>query len=161
MNRGPVFRARQRLVVAVLALVCGGPGVGADDGASSPVDALTDVEIDRFVAEPSALKECTTTLMRPAPIRFRASVKQYPHPREVVYLYRVLGFVPMEPRPEVNHRMFVTTPDGHIMPVYVAEPAVEPIRAGLAEGGRTVRFYGYPMYNNSKGPAIRVTRFGR
>lgn len=74
-------------------------------------------------------------------------------------MYQVLNFFPMNPRPVVNHRMFVTTPGGYIMPVYVEDQAVKTIRDGLKEDGKTVRFIGYHMYNYSKGPAILVTGF--
>ncbi|MDZ7753602.1 MAG: hypothetical protein U5S82_18645 [Gammaproteobacteria bacterium] len=121
--------------------------------------AFKHVDIDRFVAAERPIKEGTTSLLPPAPIRFVARVKQHPHPRKAEYLYRVLAFFPMDPRPEVNHRMFVTTPGGHIMPVYVEERTAAAIRDGLGEEGRRVAFHGYHMYNYSKGPAILVTGY--
>jgi len=145
--------ARAHLVLCLAAGLFGGPSPAAE------ADEFIPIDIDAFVAEQRSMTQGTTSLLPPSPVRFVARLKQYPQPRKVEYLYQVLEFFPMDPRPEVKHRMFVTTPGGHILPVYVDDKAVEAIRNGLKEGGAEASFYGYHMYNYSKGPAILVTGF--
>lgn len=150
------------LLLSVLAIMIYGSAATAKTQQMLPgnADAFRFVDIDRFVGEQKPMKKGTTSLMKPAPIRFQATVKRYPEERLVSYMYTVLDFFPMDPRPKVNHRMFVTTPGGHIMPVYVEDSLVMPIKQWLDEEGDQVSFYGYHMYNYSKGPAIMLTGFG-
>ncbi len=117
------------------------------------------IDIDHYVATQRPSEAGTTVMIKPRPVSFSAAVKQYPRSREVTYLYTVLDFFPLDPRPEVGHRMFVTTPQGHIMPLYVEGSLVDKIKHQLSEGGDYVAFYGYHVYNYSKGPAILVTGF--
>ncbi len=147
--------AKALLSLCLAAWLFGGPSPNA------AADDFIPIDIDAFVAEQRPMTQGTTSLLPPSPVRFVARLKQYPQPRKVEYLYQVLEFFPMDPRPEVNHRMFVTTPGGHILPVYVDDRAVEGIRDDLKEEGAEASFYGYHMYNYAKGPAILVTGFQR
>lgn len=146
------------LSLAILAIIVEGAAISKRPDQTLTV-TFKPIDIDRFVAEQRPTREGSTSLMQPSPVIFEAGIKQYPHKRKVTYMYTVLEFFPMAPRPEVNHRMFVTTPGGHIMPVYVDDSIVESIKRRLKEGGKRVSFYGYHMYNYSKGPAILVTGF--
>lgn len=119
------------------------------------------IDIDHYVAVKRSRTKGKTLLIQPDPISFIGSVKQHPHPRKVSYLYEALAIYPMEPLPVVAHRMFMTTPKGHIMPLYVEKAAVEKIKQQLKEDGETVRFFGYHMFSYYKGPAIMVTSFSK
>lgn len=151
------------IAVALLALVLLGlpdrPGAQAAPTTDATDVGFSQVDIDAYVEGQRPLKKGTTLLLQPRPVGFIASLKQYPAERQVRYLHEVLDMFPMEPRPEVRHRMFVTTPGGHIMPVYVEHSQVARIREQLKEDGEVVRFFGYHLYNYSKGPAILVTGF--
>ena len=153
-----LLAASAGLLFAILGIIVQG-AVTSTYPHDNPAEEFKPIDIDRFVVEQRPAKKGSTSLMRPSPVIFEASIKQYPHKRKVTYMYTVLEFFPMDPHPEVNHRMFVTTPGGHIMPVYVEDNAVDSIKRRLKEEGRRVSFYGYHMYNYSKGPAILVTGF--
>lgn len=135
-------------------------GFNADAGQTSVIRGeFMTVDIDHFVQTQRPQKKGTNSLIKPKPVRFLATVKQYPKQRKVEYMYRVLEFFPMDPVPEVNHRMFLTTPKGYVMPVYVEDGIANKISNNLEEEGGLIRFFGYHMYNYSKGPAILVTGF--
>ena len=141
------------LLVAWVALAAAPPATVADE------PSFRHVDIDRYIERMKPRKQGTRELFRPVPVTFDASVKQHPHPRKVQYLYTVLDIFPLEPRPQVNHRMFVTTPGGRIIPVYVEDGLVERIRARLREDGQRTQFNAYHVYTYSKGPALLVVGF--
>ena len=124
-------------------------------------DTYTKIDIDKYAALQRPDRKGTTKIIRPKPVRFIATIKQHPKKRKVSYLYQALQFFPIDPRPEVNHRMFVTTPGGHIMPVYVEDGIVERVQKELPEEGPSASFYGFHVYNYSKGPAILLTGFDK
>ncbi|MCV6625704.1 MAG: hypothetical protein OIF38_06380 [Cellvibrionaceae bacterium] len=97
--------------------------------------------------------------MVPNNIRTRAKLKSYPEARKIKYLYTALAVMKVDPMPEVNHRMFIETKAGKIIPVYVDDNAVKAIKQGL-QLEQQAWFKGYHIYNYSKGPAIVIEAFG-
>lgn len=117
------------------------------------------IDIDSYADKHRPNKKGTIDIIRPREVTFSASVKQYPHSRDTSYFYEVLQFFPMEPQPKVNHRMFISTPQGKIIPVYVEDSLVPKIKKYLKEEGERVNFTGYHIYTYSKGPAFFITAF--
>lgn len=118
-----------------------------------------DIDIDRLVTTARPEKKGTSAFFQPSPVRFGARIKQEPIKRDVEYLYTALSFFPLDPEPKVSHRMFLDTPGGHPLPVYVEDSQVEGLtRLGV---GTAVIVSGWHVYNYSKGPAILVTGYER
>lgn len=144
-------------VLTALLLALAGLATAADAPPAEP--RYQDIDIDRLVATARPEKAGTSAIFRPMPVRFGARIKQEPRQRDVEYLYTALSFFPLDPVPEVSHRMFLDTPGGHPLPVYVDDSQVEGLaRLGV---GTAATFYGWHVYNYSKGPAILVTGFER
>lgn len=133
----------------------------ADEPPAAPPAApqYQDIDIDRLVTTARPEKKGTSAFFKPSPVRFSGRIKQGPRKRDVEYLYTALSFFPLDPKPQVSHRMFVETPGGHILPVYVDDSQV----AGLEKlgEGAAATFSGWHVYNYSKGPAILVVGFER
>lgn len=123
------------------------------------VAGFDEIDIDQYLLSERPTKAGTTLMIRPRPVSFRASIKQYPTERKVNYLYEVLQIFPITPEPNVQHRMFLSAPGGQIFPVYVEQGVVDSITKQLSEEGEPVVFLGYHIYTYSKGPAILVTDF--
>ncbi|AFL72261.1 hypothetical protein [Thiocystis violascens] len=118
-----------------------------------------DIDIDQLIKGARPEKKGTSAFFKPSPVRFGARIKQEPRKRDTDYLYTALSFFPLDPEPKVSHRMFVETPGGHILPVYVEDTQVEGIKR-LGEGTATL-FTGWHVYNYSKGPAILIVGYER
>lgn len=144
-------------VLTALLLALAGLAMAADEPPADPV--YQDIDIDYLVAVARPEKAGTSAFFQPAPVRFGARVKQGPRKRKVEYLYTALSFFPLDPEPKVSHRMFLDTPGGHPLPVYVDDSQVKRLKRLAA--GTPATFYGWHVYNYSKGPAILVTGFER
>lgn len=127
--------------------------------AEDTAPAYQDIDIDRLVATARPEKKGTSAFFKPSPVRFNGRIKQEPRKRNTEYLFTALSFFPLDPVPKVSHRMFIETPGGHILPVYVEDTQVEGIK-GLGEGTAVI-FTGWHVYNYSKGPAILVVGYER
>ena len=125
--------------------------------AAGPVEFVP-IDIDRYVATARPAKAGTRAIIRPSPVRFEGRLKQGPRPQKTDYLYTALGFFPLDPKPQVSQGMFVETPGGHVLPVYVDDTLLEPLKKHLAEG-QAASFRGWHVYTYSKGPAILVVGF--
>lgn len=115
----------------------------------------TGVNLDEYVASQRPMKEGTRTILPLDFIEFDAVVKRHPEEIKVKYLYSALSMIRVDPMPKVSHRMFVQSPDGKIIPVYVEDKAVPGIEARTTVDGEA-RLRGYRAYNYSKGPAIVI-----
>ncbi|MEM7210740.1 MAG: hypothetical protein AAF479_02435 [Pseudomonadota bacterium] len=113
------------------------------------------VNLDAFVTEKQVAKEGTREIIPPAGIRFTAAIKQVPDRIEAEYVYTALQLMKVDPLPAVNHRMFVETSEGKIIPVYVWDEAVS-IMNGKGVTGDQIELAGFHVYTYSKGPAIIV-----
>lgn len=118
-----------------------------------------DIDIDDLVARARPAKKGTSAFFQPSPVRFGARIKQEPRKRDTEYLYTALSFFPLDPEPKVSHRMFLDTPGGHPLPVYVEDSLVEGLKHLGA--GTAVIVTGWHVYNYSKGPAILITGYER
>ncbi len=114
------------------------------------------VNLDRFIETQRPMKPGTKTILPPRGVRFSATIKRHPEKITVKYLYTALSVMNVEPLPVVNHRMFVATDQGKVIPLYVEDRMVKAIRKHLPVE-RRVRFLGYHVYNYSKGPAIVIS----
>jgi glycosyltransferase involved in cell wall biosynthesis len=124
----------------------------ADQAGFRPVD------LDRFIDTERATADGKRVITMAAPISFEARLKRQPEPRTLRYVYTALELGGVNPLPVVEHRMFVESAAGRIIPVYVEKGAVDWIKADLRVDQRT-RFIGYHLYNYAQGPAILVTGY--
>lgn len=97
-------------------------------------------------------KEGTRDLIAPRPISFDAAVKQAPQEIKTDYLKEALTVLQVSPLPTINHRMFVETAEGRVLPVYVWDKVV----ANFSASEQPQRMVGYHVYTYAKGPAIVV-----
>lgn len=86
------------------------------------------------------------------PISFTAVIKEAPKEIATSYLGEAFGILGITPAPKVTYRMFVETPDGKVMPVYVWDQVVDDFTVDSTEH----QFLGFHIYTYSKGPAIVV-----
>lgn len=118
----------------------------------TPLEGRRLVDLDRFMAETQLKTPGTREIVNPAPIRFTAAIRQAPDRIEATYVYTALGVMKIDPMPAINHRMFVETASGAVIPVYVWDEAV----AHMTETQGPVELMGFHIYTYAKGPAIVV-----
>ena len=117
------------------------------------------IELDGFIVqEKNAIGKGGKVIKLANPISFNAKMKRYPEERQMSYIYKALEISGVSPMPEVNHRMFIESEEGRIIPVYVEKNVVEKLMKGLKVEGRA-KFIGYHVYSYAKGPAILVVDF--
>nr|WP_321465086.1 hypothetical protein [uncultured Desulfobulbus sp.] len=130
-------------------------------GQAAPVkeESFTRVELDTFIElEKHAAEKGKKLIKMARPVSFDARMKRLPEERQVTYVYKALELSGVSPLPEINHRMFVESSGGRIIPVYVEKNAVLKLNAGLKEEEKA-HFLGYHVYSYAKGPAILVVDF--
>jgi len=123
-------------------------------------NTFTHVDLDQFIETERTADKGKKVIRMGKPIIFEASLKQYPHKREMSYVFTALELSRFDPLPEVEYRMFVESKGGVIHPVYVENQLVQRIKDQLKEGDSTA-FVGYHLYNYTKGPAILIVDFSR
>ncbi|WP_309400855.1 hypothetical protein [Cerasicoccus maritimus] len=119
------------------------------------------VEFDELIAEAIAEVEKFNgqkTIKPALPVRFKAKKKRDPEAKEMAYVYTALEVAGVTPLPDIQHRMFVESDSGDIIPVYVEKSAAERLTAELPDEA-SAEFVGYHLYNYTKGPAILVVDF--
>ena len=134
-------------------------------GAGTDEENFRQVELDRFIESEKAmvnspLAKGKKIIMLAAPVSFRASLKRHPEEKNMSYVYTALAVSRVDPMPVIEHRMFIESDAGNIIPVYVEKNAVPRINAELKEEQQAL-FRGYHVYNYAKGPAILVVDFDR
>ncbi|MEM9147260.1 MAG: hypothetical protein AAGC57_13795 [Pseudomonadota bacterium] len=112
------------------------------------------VNLDRFVETTRPRHEGTREILAPAGVRFRAEIKRSPEKIQTRYLYEALSVMQIQPLPAVNHRMFVESDGGAILPVYVHDAAVPMLSERPLE--TPIELAGFHVYTYAKGPAIVV-----
>ena len=95
------------------------------------------------------------TIVAPRNIYFLAKLKTYPAQKPTGYLYKALELMKVQPLPDVQQQMFIEADDGQVIAVYVDERIAAAIQQQLALE-QQVRWYGYHIYNFSRGPAIVI-----
>ncbi|WP_051553808.1 hypothetical protein [Desulfobulbus elongatus] len=122
-------------------------------------ETFATIELDRFIEQEQRLVNNSKKLIKmAAPVTFEAKMKRLPEEKKMEYIYTALEVAGVSPMPKVQHRMFLESREGRILPVYVEENAVKKLNAGLKEDV-TARFQGYHVYTYAKGPAILVVDF--
>ncbi|MDP0494993.1 MAG: hypothetical protein Q7Q73_02175 [Verrucomicrobiota bacterium JB024] len=132
------------------------PSEKAEDAARA--NGFTPVDLDAFIEqERAAVQELDgkKVIRMAVPVSFEARLKRHPEQKELSYIYTALGMSGISPLPEVEHRMFVESAEGQIIPVYVEKQAAAKITKELPEE-TSARFLGYHAYSYDKGPAILV-----
>ncbi len=117
-----------------------------------------EVDLDRFVEAGTLGPKGNKIIKIAEPVVFSAKMKRYPDKKEMSYVYTALQIAGVDPVPEVNHRMFVESKEGRIIPVYVEKQTVKKINGGLEEE-QEAYFFGYHLYNYEKGPAVLVVDY--
>lgn len=129
--------------------------------AKTTASGFESVDLDAFIEqEVAAVAEFKgQKLIRKAqPICFEAHMKRFPEEKDMTYIYTALEMSGVQPLPDVSHRMFVESPEGSIIPVYVERQAAAKLAKGLAEE-QSALFMGYHVYSYDKGPAVLVVDF--
>ncbi len=135
----------------------------ADPGEEQAETAVSDaqfkpVELDSFIEGSKTDRPGRKAIMMARPVSFEAVMKRLPEKREVSYIYTALELSGVTNMPTVNHRMFLESDQGRILPVYIDVNGVKKVQAGLKEGQRA-KFLAYHAYNYNKGPALLVVDF--
>lgn len=113
------------------------------------------IDLDKYIDEQRPVFPGTKTVIQPRRIELTATLQEYPVEREISYLYTALSMMHVDPMPKVNHRMFIRSSEGKVIPVYVEDDTVSSIKKYIKEG-EVATFSGYHVYNYDKGPAIVV-----
>ena len=125
---------------------------------AAPGPSFRAVDLDEFIRTEKTRLKGHKTITLAKPVSFVARVKRHPEPREMKYVYVALELSGVDPLPEVEHRLFVESDGGRIIPVYVEKTAAARITERLKVEQRA-RFNGLHVYNYAKGPAILVVGF--
>ncbi len=143
-----------RFVVLALVMVCGAITITpAQD------EEFKEVTLDEFIVNNKVDLEGGKKLLKMAdPISFTARMKRFPEEKKMTYVYVALGVAGVQPMPVVEHRMFIESKEGRIIPVYVEKNVVEKLKNGLKEEEQA-HFKGYHVYSYAKGPAILVVDY--
>lgn len=133
--------------------------VSAADSPPSPAVAepkpFKEVSLDSFIVENKVEQKI---IKMAEPITFEARMKRYPEKKAMSYVYEALQVAGVQPMPVIEHRMFIESKDGRIIPVYVEKNTVNKLKAGLKEE-EFAHFVGYHVYSYAKGPAILVVDY--
>lgn len=116
------------------------------------------VDLDTFIEQQKKVGKDKKLIKMAEPVKFDARMKRFPEERKMSYIYMAMEMSGMSPLPEVNHRMFIESKEGRVLPVYIEKQAVEKVKAGLKEEEQAI-FLGYHIYSYSKGPAILVVDY--
>lgn len=152
MPRPPVFRITATIVAVSGLILSSLVNAAAQDYSGNPHSSI---DLDDYIASQKPLRKGTRTFLPPEFVEFDAVIKRHPEEITVKYLYKALTMMKVDPLPAVSHRMFVQSPDGKIIPVYVEDRAVPGIQSRTTVDGEA-RLRGYRAYNYSKGPAIVI-----
>lgn len=128
------------------------------EAAAAKEERFQRVELDPFIEQEQHATGKGKMIKMARPVSFDARLKRQPEEREMKYIYVALELSGVKPMPEVQHRMFIESGGGRIIPVYVEKNAVAKINAGLKEDEKA-RFLGYHVYSYAKGPALLVVDF--
>lgn len=119
-------------------------------------------DMAEFVKTNVPQKAGTREILHDKLVVFDAIVKTKPEAQDTEYLELAMAVIKINPKPEVEHGMFVEVAKDVVIPVYLEKSVVTEFdrlyeRYG-PEGFRDtkLRFAGVHIYNYSKGPAIII-----
>lgn len=115
----------------------------------------THVDLDRFISIQKPAMPGTRTILPPNDISFRGILMEGPKQIKIKYLFEALQIMNVDPLPKVSHRMFISSREGKVIPVYVEDNAIEEIKKTVKVDEEAL-FLAYHVYNYSKGPAVVV-----
>ena len=145
---------RLSLILVLFAVLESPAAAAAGDEQFKPVVLDEFIEQEKQVAQDAKKK----IIRMMAPLKFSAKMKRFPEEKKMAYIYTAMMAAGVNPMPEADYRMFVESPEGRIIPVYVEKQTVEKLKAGLKEE-QSAQFLGYHIYTYAKGPAILVVDF--
>lgn len=146
------FLIRVLVVVGCYFFLCVSAASASED------QDFKNVELDAFIVHEKEAGKDKKLIKMAVPLQFSAKMKRFPEERKLSYIYIAMELAGVDPLPEVNHRMFIESEEGRIIPVYIEKEAVRKVKAGLKEED-TAQFLGYHIYSYSKGPAILVVDY--
>ncbi len=126
--------------------------------ASASEGTFKNVDLDSFIVQEQKVGEKGKIIKMAEPLGFDAVMKRFPEERELSYIYKALELAGVDPLPEVNHRMFIESAEGRIIPVYIEKEAVKKVKKGL-KVEQKAHWMGYHVYSYAKGPAILVVDY--
>lgn len=122
-------------------------------------EGFNSIQLDSLIEqEKKAAGDGKKLIKMVVPVSFEAKMKRFPEEKKMKYVYTAMEMAGVSPLPVVEHRMFVESQQGRIIPVYVEKETVKKLRAGLKEED-SARFLAYHIYSYSKGPALLVVDF--
>ena len=121
-------------------------------------EGFNSIQLDSFIEQEKKAGEGKKMIKMAVPVSFEAKMKRFPEEKKMAYIYTAMEMAGVNPLPEVEHRMFVESQQGRIIPVYVEKEAVKKLKAGLKEED-SARFLAYHVYSYAKGPALLVVDF--
>ncbi len=125
---------------------------------ASVVERYQPVDLDTFIAQQQPLKKGKRFIVQPHGITMQAELMSMPEKKDIKYAYTALMMMNINPLPSIDHRMFIRSPGGKVIAVYVEEQALSKINNELKVGDK-VSFTGYHIYNYRLGPAIVLESF--
>ncbi len=148
-----VFHKSIYVVLAVFCLAVGASGAAR----AEPIGGYETepVDLDHFINTQRPVMDGTRTILPPRRVSFAAVLKSQPEQIKVEYLFEALSLMQVNPLPKVSFRVFVESPEGSIVPMYVEDAAAAAIQSRVATDSRA-DFSGYHVYNYSKGPAVVI-----
>jgi len=121
-------------------------------------DKFNSIHLDSFIEQEKKVGEGKKMIKMAMPVSFEAKMKRFPEEKKMDYIYTAMEMAGVNPLPVVEHRMFIESRQGRIIPVYVEKEAVKKLKAGLKEED-SARFLAYHVYSYAKGPALLVVDF--
>ncbi|MCG8492380.1 MAG: hypothetical protein MI743_12250 [Sneathiellales bacterium] len=151
------FVKRMRALGAVIALL---GSISFTTNAQEITPEYTHVDLDNFIAVQKPAMPGTRTILPPNDVSFTGVLMEGPKQIKVKYLFEALSVMNVTPLPKVSHRMFISSRQGKVIPVYVEDAAVEEIQKKIKVDEEAL-FLAYHVYNYSKGPAVVVRGLGK
>lgn len=96
-------------------------------------------------------------IIQPSNIHFKATLMDKPKAKNSAYVQQALQMMQVSPMPTISHQMFLGADDGQVIAVYVDQRIVAAIDKLPVK--QTVDWFGYHIYNFSKGPALVIENF--
>jgi hypothetical protein len=123
-------------------------------------DPYQPINLQIFINNEKAAYQDKITIVPPLNISFTGVLKTLPKKSSTGYLYTALDLMQVKPIPQVEHQVFIGAPGstekpGDVIAIYMDNRLADAILAMKTPILDTrVTWYGYHIYNFSRGPAI-------
>lgn len=111
-----------------------------------------------YITEIKEAYQGTINIIVPKNVIFDGRLKSMPQQRHLEYVYVALDMMQVKPLPDIQHQMFIEADDGQVIAVYADSRIIAEIESQLKPEQR-VRWFGYHIYNFSRGPALVIENF--